>query len=646
MIATSRTPFLLFALALTPLGCSATSPRDDFTPMISEKARSVSDENARTATVFDDRLEFPLAAQGWIDGINAGDVLVSGYDFGFLRGVTSIESTSEAIVVYTESAALTDIVEQGATENIIDYSALDVTSAEGFPELSPQALAGDPYAFTTDLSGRLVPLGDGVTARITKGLISFKPSLDIGASVKGWSLVEAHALANGEFTSDFEVEIEGALATNVTKEVMLWQSKDFEVPMPPIGWVPVKCAAALAVKAGFTLDAKGQVHVTLAQTFNLNGSMGIRYAKDGGWEKVNSFQPTWTPQPPKIGADVNVDATGYLSGGLTFGFYGLSKKLGTGGQIEIMAKPYLRISYDSAEPAPGWGLYGGMQIDASPSLQVLHKSLLSTTIKVYESETLLLPAEGSNDPAPIDSGNCSDGQEDGIETAVDCGGSCANACSMGAHCLVDNDCTTGACGANGECMSAGCDNGVQDAGEIDVDCGGSCPACSGGTCQDAADCTSGNCMAGKCEESLDCFDGLQNGTEMGIDCGGGCDPCYADLPANCFDGEISGDEEQIDCGGSCAPCGGGGGGTCDGTGDCNTCTTCAEQGACAAVAAACMANSDCVNLANCVYSCADQACVDNCFATYPAGDPDFTAYDVCVTCTECYGDCGGVNVCQ
>ncbi len=198
---------------------------------------------------------------------------------------------------------------------------------------------------------------------------------------------------------------------------------------------------------------------------------------------------------------------------------------------------------------------------------------------------------------------------------------------------------------NGECAAANCDNGLQDVDETGVDCGGSCPACSGGSCVDSSECVSGNCVDGACEASLDCFDGVQNGTETAVDCGGECDPCYGDVPANCFDGQLSGDETDVDCGGSCEPCQGGGGGTCDGTGDCNACTTCAQNDPCANETNACAANPDCGNLLNCVYTCADQQCITDCYATYPAGDPDFTNYDSCVTCSACYNDCGGVNFC-
>ncbi|HVJ91810.1 MAG TPA: hypothetical protein VM580_18550, partial [Labilithrix sp.] len=546
--------FILAALVLLPLGCSATGSRSGLDPIISDKARPLSDEEVRTAIVFEDRLEFPLESESWLDEVSPGDVLVSDHDAGFLRLVESIESKPDAVIVYTADAALTDIVEQGETETTVDFAALEPTSANGFPGLSPQA-TGDVLSFDVNLTGQVLDLGDGVTARIKNGFVSFKPSLDIKVAIDDSKPAEFRAIANGAFSSKLEVEIEGAWALHTTKEVTVWRSKDFRVPMPPIGWVPVSCMASLALKAGFTLDADGQVHVTLGQTFDFDGSMGVRYEQGTGWEKVRSFNPAWTPELPQMGADVQVQATGFLVGSLKVGFYGLTKALGTGGQLEISAKPSLRLSYSSSEPAPGWGLYGGIQVDATPSLQVLHTSLASTTLNLYKDERRLLPAADSNDAAPIDTGNCSDGEEDGLETAVDCGGACGP-CSMGDECVIDEDCVSGVC-VSGECTSANCDNGVQDADETGVDCGGSCPECSGGSCQDAADCIGANCVDGVCEAPLDCYDNVQNGAETDVDCGGPCDPCYGDSPWNCYDGELTGDEEDVDCGGSCPPCDGG-----------------------------------------------------------------------------------------
>lgn len=76
---------------------------------------------------------------------------------------------------------------------------------------------------------------------------------------------------------------------------------------------------------------------------------------------------------------------------------------------------------------------------------------------------------------------CNDGIQNGNETGVDCGGSCA-------------PCQT----------EPTCNDGVQNGDETGVDCGGSCAPC---------------------QTEPTCNDGVQNGDETGVDCGGSCAPC-------------------------------------------------------------------------------------------------------------------------
>lgn len=638
------------ALALCAMSCAAAAaPKDEeLEPIISKNARPLSDDRARTATIFPDKLLFPPSAQDWLGEVQTGEILVSGHEDGFLRRVTSIENSADSVVVHTEAAALTDVVEQGSTSVSIDFANLEPTSFHQTPGLSPQAASGEPFSFEQNLAGRTIEAGDGISVHITKGFLSFHPSIDVGITIRGWGVDEARAIAKGTFSSDFQVEIEGALELHKTKEVTLWESPSLKVPLPPIGPVPIVCEGRLVIKAGFQLDAAGKISVTLGQGFSFDSSFGVRYTSDGGWNKVSSFDPQWMPEPPTLGADVQVQARGYLRSSLVLGFYGGSKIFGTGAQVDLSVIPGLRLSYSSSDPPPGWGLYGGLRVEATPALTVLHKDLLSSTITLYDQEKLLLPAEGSGDAPPVEAGDCADGIEDGLETSIDCGGACAMDCGIGYGCVADDDCSEGAC-ISAECVPSSCVNGTQDADEDGVDCGGPCPACSGGSCQDSSDCFGSNCIDGVCEEPLSCGDGELNGNEVDVDCGGDCEPCYDGVPFNCYDGEWNGDEEQVDCGGSCSPCdGGGGGGSCDGTGDCNTCVACADQGACSPLLDACNVNADCIALWDCLSACApgDDVCVNDCYASYPAGESDYIAYLSCLICNECFYDCEGAGQCQ
>ncbi|AKT43655.1 DNRLRE domain-containing protein [Chondromyces crocatus] len=169
---------------------------------------------------------------------------------------------------------------------------------------------------------------------------------------------------------------------------------------------------------------------------------------------------------------------------------------------------------------------------------------------------------------------CGDGIQNGDETGVDCGGSCATACAS-CNDGIQNGSETGVdCG--GSCAPcATCNDGIRNGSETGVDCGGSCAPCA--TCNDGIKNggeTGVDCGGPICGACATCNDGIHNGNETGIDCGGSCAPCatcndgirnggetgvdcggpICGACATCNDGIRNGNETGVDCGGSCGPC--------------------------------------------------------------------------------------------
>ena len=171
---------------------------------------------------------------------------------------------------------------------------------------------------------------------------------------------------------------------------------------------------------------------------------------------------------------------------------------------------------------------------------------------------------------------CANGQKDGDEQGVDCGGPCG--LCAGASCTVGDDCKSGECNAskctapagkpcgvgvtnglcdngqpcetNADCKQNFCGpdakcatpapgpmNGIKDNGETDVDCGGpNAPGCANGKqCGADTDCADKYCPEGSprvCVEPK-CDDGLKNGEESDKDCGGSkCGKCNVGQACN------------------------------------------------------------------------------------------------------------------
>lgn len=212
------------------------------------------------------------------------------------------------------------------------------------------------------------------------------------------------------------------------------------------------------------------------------------------------------------------------------------------------------------------------------------------------------PASECNSPAgDVCNGagqcRCHDGIQDGDETGVDCGGSCA------------------ACGGT-------CTDGILDNKETDVDCGGSCPQCAVGKgCLVNADCKSGSCKHGlcACTDPMACtgrcgtiMDACGNPATCPATCppnftcgaGGNC-ICTAPSPctANHCGMIVDGCGKTVDCGTT----------ACTGNTHCNTSThTCVcdpNPNACAGIV--------------CGYApdgCGGQVACDSCAAQNPCGD--------------------------
>ncbi|MDC0668684.1 lamin tail domain-containing protein [Nannocystis radixulma] len=171
--------------------------------------------------------------------------------------------------------------------------------------------------------------------------------------------------------------------------------------------------------------------------------------------------------------------------------------------------------------------------------------------------------------------SCMDGQKNGNETDIDCGGDECPACADDLACVDGDDCLSQVC-TDDKCVAATCDDTVQNGEESDVDCGGpTCDAClDGDSCDSADDCASGVCDNNVCSPAT-CDDTVKNGAETDVDCGGAdCDPCGNGLDCGtdadcesgfcidglcvnvgCLDGIQNGQETGVDCGGpDCAPC--------------------------------------------------------------------------------------------
>jgi hypothetical protein len=156
--------------------------------------------------------------------------------------------------------------------------------------------------------------------------------------------------------------------------------------------------------------------------------------------------------------------------------------------------------------------------------------------------------------------HCMDGVKDADETDVDCGGASCAPCGDGKKCLHGTDCVNKVCtgadgGTEGLCALPSCSDGQQNGNETDVDCGGTaymeapdagiadagpfaaCSPCANGKkCAVPADCTSQECTSmtcstlaagAACTADVQCTSGVCGVSHTGHCCTAACSPTVA-----------------------------------------------------------------------------------------------------------------------
>lgn len=118
----------------------------------------------------------------------------------------------------------------------------------------------------------------------------------------------------------------------------------------------------------------------------------------------------------------------------------------------------------------------------------------STSIQTSTSASGETSTGSTSDPGTTTGGpSCGDGQQNGDETDVDCGGSCPG-CDEGQACTIPADCKTGLCGA-GLCVAPEC--------TVDGDCAALDDQCAKGVCDPDTD----TCVAQAANEGGACENG-------------------------------------------------------------------------------------------------------------------------------------------
>ena len=246
--------------------------------------------------------------------IDVGAVIVGLQGGGFLRRVSSVESSGTMLTLETEPAALVDVVRHGSFETTVDMTSGSPSLVPGRMPARGEVLWGpaelvegvegvELTAVGLDLSGidfcHYVDCPEEIKHfKLAAGRVGFDPNLEVSATIEDYSVTAFEAVATGELSYDFSVLLEAEQSTSFKRSTTL--AKVQRVFYAQVGWVPVVGVAQFEVKAGFEAKAtiKGLIQAGFESVNQV--SVGGRYAAESGWEGVLDGSQTFDAHEPSL----------------------------------------------------------------------------------------------------------------------------------------------------------------------------------------------------------------------------------------------------------------------------------------------------------------------------------------------------------
>ncbi len=294
---------------------------------------------------------YRFTATGTPPGLQVGDVIVGAQNGGFLRRVTAVSIAGAEVILQTEPAALSDIIEEGSFETVIDdllFAPADAPAgralrpgevrwgaAEFHPALPGVALG--PSGVITlgglDICAELKKIGGGSCPsgisklQVVTGTVDFDPDLDLKASFSGLSLQSFRGVAKGSLNVDFDILLEAKTSATVISP----QIKIAGITRPfyaQIGPVPILGYVELALNGGVEAKATAKGHIQAGYTSSHDIEVGAEWKDASGWDEIFQNRRTFDAREPDIedgtlSGQIDVTTRIFLKPEIKIIFYGV-----------------------------------------------------------------------------------------------------------------------------------------------------------------------------------------------------------------------------------------------------------------------------------------------------------------------------------
>lgn len=315
-----------------------------------------------------DTLRVDGAARAELDGVAAGDVLVSSLGTGFLRSVVGVSRDGDALVIATRPASLDDAVVQGSLHTRQDLLAPGERVEDRTVEVPPLTVTFD----------ELTLLEDGDDAKVAlNGSVTLHPYLDVDLSVAHARVQSFELVLHGDLDAAADVDVTAGHELSQSFEKTVWTSS----PTVVTEWIgPVPVVEVLTL----SLVATGEAHAGVTGTVTLGGvqahaqlAAGAQYDADAGWTPVADHSLTLDADAPSTDLLVHAGASVNLLARLDVKLYDLA-----GPYVDV--GPYARVEVADDGDTLTRGGRVGVSADFGGDLSVMGHHVASYDAQLFD----------------------------------------------------------------------------------------------------------------------------------------------------------------------------------------------------------------------------------------------------------------------
>ena len=362
------------------VSCDPQENPDPDEVVVSESAQIIEDQTWDENILLIDSTDYTLTFREDLNALlplEIGDVLVSTAGNGLLRKIKGITTTKGGgeIVVETEFASLTDVIEQGTIQAEVVLTPDDIQEVvfhyDGItPE--PANVKGSVNHVTNWNINTELYSGVRLTGQFVSDMTFI---LDI--NVAGSSLNSAKS---GIIMSEtLTLQLSAALEREFDKDITIATITFAPIIIPVVGPLALVIVPKVEVKLGLEGSVGGTV--TCSATQEIFVDAGIQYAKASGWSDYKTFTNEFSNTTPVL-EKANANASVYIQPELSTKLYNVAGPY-------VNTKIYGKLEIDANEETvekeePWWKLSVGINLNAGMNVEIFDLATLN-----YEKSNII-----------------------------------------------------------------------------------------------------------------------------------------------------------------------------------------------------------------------------------------------------------------